>query len=96
MLRVHMSKVACGIVNINCHFASGSQTKGCIIVVETERNTGNNECCEFAALRENADEARAVVVLPKEAHTLLVYDDKGRSNHPALNTTISILQLPGV
>ena len=92
---INISDVASGTVSVDCHFASGSQTKGCIIVVETERNTDNNECCEFAALRDNADEARAVVVLPKEAHTLLVYDDKGRINHPAFNTTISILQLPG-
>ena len=80
-----------GYVDITCHFAQGSETKGCrIIIAQVEQE---NEFCKLAVpiAEENAD-ATVTIGLPKGSYTVLVYDidDNEIVGNPAFSGTVTI------
>ena len=81
--------------DITCHFAQGSQIKGCRIIISQnidKLNQGRNENCEFTANREgDSTETMISVVLQKGNYTVVVYDDEDAVvENPAYTTTITI------
>ena len=80
-----------GYVDITCHFAQGSETKGCrIIIAQVEQEY---ELCTLAVpiAEENAD-ATVTIGLPKGSYTVLVYDidDNEIVENPAFSGTLTV------
>ena len=77
---------------ITCYFASGSEVKGCRIVIISERRD-----CELhttATRQEGAGDAVVNVTLPTGEYSVVVYDDElVTAENPAFNTTLSV---PGI
>ena len=79
-----------GYVDITCHFAQGSDTKGCrIIVAQSDQLEGQrNKECELTVSRE---EATIAIRLPKGNYTISVYDSEDNIiGNAAFNTSITI------
>ena len=85
----HLSDQDGSVVHITCHFALGSQIKGCIIIIFNELNL---EQCEYTATREEGStEGTISVMLPRGEYTVVVYDDEDvEVKNPAYNSTIKI------
>ena len=80
-----------GYIDITCHFAEGSNAKGCRITAIRVQEYNTSTTCEFIAYREEEDKATVTVVLPNEKYTLLVHDyETGSNNNPAFTTTLSL------
>ena len=75
---------------ITCYFASGSEARGCRIVLINNQGEGKEEC--NAQRLEGVGEAVIKATLPAGEYSLLVYDDDddymGQEN-PAYHTLVS-------
>ena len=80
-----------GYIDINCHFAEGSNANGCRITAITQQEYNNSTPCEFVVYREEEDKATVTVTLPHENYTLLVHDYEAEAvDNPAFTTTLSL------
>ena len=88
--------------DITCHFALGSQVKGCIIVMSVDVDDHEkkriaelniDQCVhEYTATREDGStEATITVMLPRGEYTVEVYDEEDAEvENPAYSTTVTI------
>ena len=79
-----------GYVDITCHFAQGSETKGCRIIVaqsdQLEEESDKN--CELTVSKE---ETTIAIRMPKGNYTISVYDYEDTVlGNAAFNTSITI------
>ncbi|CAI8009840.1 hypothetical protein GBAR_LOCUS6564 [Geodia barretti] len=75
---------------ITCYFASGSEARGCRIVLINDEGEGREEC--NAQRLEGVGEAVIKATLPAGEYSLLVYDDDDDSmgqENPAYHTLVS-------
>ena len=75
---------------ITCYFASGSEARGCRIVLTNNQGEGKEEC--NAQRLEGVGEAVIKAMLPAGEYSLLVYDDDDDSmgqENPAYHTLVS-------
>ena len=80
-----------GYIDITCHFAEGSNAKGCRITAISLQEYNTSTTCEFIAYREEEDKATISVILPNEKYTLLVHDYEAEADdNPAFTTTLSL------
>ena len=81
-------------MDTTCHFAQGSDAKGCKIEAKPLHEYNNGSFCKLIVPRNLEDQATVTFTLPNGTHTILVYDEEDNvlvSSNPASNTTISLL-----
>ena len=88
----HLSDQDGSVSHITCHFALGSQIKGCIIIIFKNIDGLDKDYCEYTATREEGStEGTISVMLPRGEYTVVVYDDEDAEfKTPAYNSTITI------
>ena len=81
-------------VATTCHFAQGSEAKGCKIEAKPLQEYNNGSFCKLVAPRNLEDQATVIFTLPNGTYTILVYDEEDNalaSSNPASKSTISLL-----
>ena len=88
----HLSDQDGSVIHITCHFALGSQIKGCIIIISKNIDGLDKDYCEYTAAREEGStEGTISVMLPRGEYTVVVYDDEDAEvKNPAYNSTLKI------